>query len=254
MKKLSFSFLFLFITAVLFAGSAMDFQSLVSKADKAYTDGHFGEAIASYEKVLQAGFESSSLYYNLGNSYYKDNQYPAAILNYEKARKLDPGNEDIDFNLKVVNSKIADKIDVIPPFFLKRWLTSVIELTSMDGWAKACIAAFILALFGLGLYFLAGTLILRKTGFWLGVFMLFLSLISGYFAWSEYSNGQHKKEGILFTPTVTVKSSPDENSTDLFVIHEGTKAIILDNVGAWYEIRIANGSVGWVPATSIREI
>jgi hypothetical protein len=103
-------------------------------------------------------------------------------------------------------------------------------------------------------YFVSRTLIIRKTGFWLGIVFILISLFSFLFAWQSYDDIMHRKEAIIFTPTVTIKSSPDEKSVDLFVLHEGAKVELIDNIGTWYEIRIANGSVGWLDASAIQRI
>jgi hypothetical protein len=125
---------------------------------------------------------------------------------------------------------------------------------SGDGWAKISIAAMVAALLLGLLYFVSGRLILRKIGFWGGTLVLFISLASVFLAWQTYRNLQKTKEAIIFTPTVTIKSSPDDNSVDLFVLHEGTKVQLIDNIGTWYEIRIVNGSVGWLPVNSVEKI
>src|SRR5512133_3865306 len=93
---------------------------LVEKANKAYTDGMYAEAADLYKKVAASGYAAPELYYNLGNACFKLNDFPGAILWYERARRLDPGNEDITFNLNVANSKIADKIEPVPEMFYRR--------------------------------------------------------------------------------------------------------------------------------------
>lgn len=229
-------------------------KELIVKANKAYSAGYYADAVESYKKVIENGMESPELYYNLGNSYFKLNDYAHAILYYEKAKKLDPGNDDIDFNLRVANTKIADKIEPIPELFYKRWYAALVELLSVDGWAKIGIAAFLLSLLGILVYFISNRLILRKAGFWGGIFLFFAAGLFFIFAWSGYDRVIKNRSGIVISPTVTVKSSPDEKSVDLFVLHEGTRINLIDNIGVWYEIRIANGSVGWLPVTAFEKI
>jgi len=125
---------------------------------------------------------------------------------------------------------------------------------SVDMWATVCVVLFIAGMLSGVLYISSRVLILRKIGFWLGIGLLFLSGFSLLFAWSSYSFTKATSEAIVFAPTITVKSSPDDKSTDLFVVHEGTKVRLLDNISGWYEIRIANGSVGWLPVTSLEKI
>ena len=233
---------------------ATENQLIIAKANKAYSDGLFTHAVDLYKQVLNSGNESWELYYNLGNSYYKLNDYTSAILYYEKAKKLNPGNEDINFNLKVTNIKIADKIEPLPEMFYKRWYRNLVELFEVDNWAKITILTFLLALFSALVYVISQRVFLRKIGFWTGILFFILSLISVHFSFQNYKTLQNNTEAIIFAPTVTIKSSPDEKSIDLFVLHEGTKVKILDNIGNWFEIRIANGSVGWLPVSSLENI
>lgn len=233
---------------------AVNHQELVLKANKAYGAGDFTKAAEIYKSVVDAGFESSYLYYNLGNAYYKLQDYPNAILFYERARKLDPGNEDIDFNLNVANTKISDKIEPVPELFYKRWIKGLVLFFPVDTWALLAVLLLGIAMTGFVLYLVTRILLLRKAGFWAGVVLFVASLFCLVFSWSGNRYLMSNETGIIFTPTVTVKSSPDENSTDLFVVHEGTKVLLLDNINGWYEIKIANGSVGWLPNSTLVRI
>ena len=176
------------------------------------------------------------------------------ILYYEKARKLDPGNEDVNFNLRIVNTKITDKIEPVPELFYRRWYRSLIESFSVDKWARIGLFSLFLGLISGLFYVISRQLFVRKAGFWVGIILVFLSLLSFLFAWQGYDEIKNRTSAIIFTPTVTIKSSPDEKSVDLFVLHEGAKVELMDNIGGWYEIRIANGSIGWLPASSVERI
>jgi tetratricopeptide (TPR) repeat protein len=227
---------------------------LVEKANKAYADGLYAEAADLYKKVAASGYEAPELYYNLGNACFKLNDFPAAILWYERARRLDPGNEDILFNLNVANSKIADKIEPVPEMFYVRWYFMLINRLPADGWALITIVCFLAAIAAATLYLLANRLFLRKIGFWSAATFLVLFLFALLFAFSASSRVRNVREAVIMTPTVTVKSSPDDKSVDLFVLHEGTKVRILDRIGTWNEIRIANGSVGWLQTGVMEQI
>ncbi|MFZ4520770.1 MAG: tetratricopeptide repeat protein [Bacteroidales bacterium] len=246
------------ILVVLFFMAVSAFSSVeevnVAKANKAYSAGSYEAAAGLYQKVAEAGYYSPELFYNLGNACFKMNDYSKAILWYERARRLDPGNEDINFNLNVANTKISDKIEPLPELFYKRWFNNIVYAFSIDGWAMIGICMFVAGLLGFVLYLASRVLFLRKVGFWTGTAFVFLAFISLAFAWIGYNTTKSVNEAIVFAPTITVKSSPDEKSTDLFVLHEGTKVLLLDNISGWYEIRIANGSVGWLPKTSLEKI
>jgi len=251
MKPLSIVIILLFTVITAFPSVE---QINIAKANKAYSVGSFSVAADLYQKVVGAGFSSPELFYNLGNTYYKMNDYASAILWYERAKRLDPGSEEINFNLNVANTKISDKIEPMPELFFKRWFNSLVQIFSVDSWGMIGVCLFIAGLFGLVIYLASRVLFLRKLGFWFALALLFLSFISLAFAWSGYSFTKSTSEAIIFAPTITVKSSPDDKSTDLFVLHEGTKVRLLDNISGWYEIRIANGSVGWLPNNSLEKI
>jgi len=248
-----FSMIFILFFSTITAFSSVE-QVNVAKANKAYSAGSYTVAVDLYQKVVDAGYISPELFYNMGNSYFKMNDYARAILWYERAKRLDPGSEDINFNLNVANTKISDKIEPLPELFYKRWYNGLVHVFSIDTWAGMFVCMFIAGLLSLILYLASRVLILRKIGFWIALVLFFLSFITLVFAWSGYSFTKSTSEGIVFAPTITVKSSPDEKSTDLFVLHEGTKVRLLDNISGWYEIRIANGSVGWLPNSSLEKI
>lgn len=229
-------------------------DSLVSAANEAYNKGDWDLARELYLSVASQGYTSAELFYNLGNACFKDNDMPSAILYYEKARKFSPKDEDINFNLSLANSRIIDKIEPVPEFFLRKWWNGLLQVTGPDGWARAVIVLFVLFLVALGAFILANALIVRKFSFWTGMVLLILCLFAFVAGGQSYSKAKNQTEGIIFTPTVVVKSSPSDNSVDLFVIHEGTKVRILDRLEQWSEVRIANGSVGWVRTSDYEAI
>jgi len=251
MKKLVSLIVLLFVVLQVFA---INESVIIDKANKAYSDEHYAEAIDLYLKVVEAGYESSELYYNLGNAYFKSNDLPSAILYYEKSIKLNPADEDSRFNLKVANSLIPDKIEEVPVMFYKRWWNNIYDLFGANTWARLSVALFIVLLIFLAIYIAGNSYYIRKTFFWLGILFFVFTIFSFSFSYQKYNTCIDTKEAIVFDPTRTVKSSPDEKSVDLFVIHEGTKLTIMEHIGEWYEIRIANGSVGWIPISSVKSI
>lgn len=229
-------------------------DSLVSSGNAAYTEARYQQAVDDYLSVIDQGFTSPELYYNLGNAYFKLNNIPSAILYYEKALKLNPKDEDIRFNLELANSRIIDKIEPVPEFFLKKWWGLLVNLMNPDQWARTGIMFFLLLLVSAGVFMVANPVALRKIAFWSAIVLLLVCLTSFYMAIKGHHSLQNNTVGIVFTPTVTVKSSPSDNSVDLFVIHEGTKVHILDTLDGWTEVRIANGSKGWVKASDYRAV
>lgn len=233
---------------------AADTDSLIKAGNKYYNEGLYNDAVSMYEKVLDENYESAALYYNLGNAYFKTRDMAAAILYYEKALKLNPDNPDLLHNLQVANSKIADNIEEVPEFFLKRWWNNLYSAFSADTWSYIAVALFFILLIFAVVFFIAYNRKTRIISFWGGIIFLILSTSGFLIANEKYQHTRQNNEAIVFSPTVTVKSSPTRNSVDLFVLHEGTKVRLLDEVSDWYEIRIANGSVGWLPESAVRKI
>lgn len=229
-------------------------ENLLEAGNQAYSSAKYTEAVSQYESVLGSGLESAGLYFNLGNAYFKLNNIPSAILYYEKAAKLDPTDENIKFNLALANSRIIDKMEPLPEFFLKTWWKSLMSTFSSDKWAKIGVASFILILIAIAVFIISGSILLRKISFWSGTLLFGLMALSIIFSIGEYRAYSKHDSAIIFTPTVTVKSSPSVSSVDLFVIHEGTKVYISDRVEGWTEVRLANGDVGWVKTDTFRTI
>jgi tetratricopeptide (TPR) repeat protein len=244
----------LFLLAMNVSAQVTNAESLLEAGNQAYSSANYSEAVSQYESILGSGLESSGLYFNLGNAYFKLNDIPAAILYYEKAGKLDPTDENIKFNLALANSRIIDKMEPLPEFFLRTWWISARNTFSSDRWASIGVAGFILALVSLALFIVSGSVLLRKISFWSGILLLGLMSLSLTFSIAEYRDYSSHNSAIIFTPTVTVKSSPNDASVDLFVIHEGTKVFITDLVEGWSEVRLANGHVGWVKSETFRLI
>jgi tetratricopeptide (TPR) repeat protein len=228
--------------------------SMIEQANQAYSSADYETVVSQYESVLDSGYESADLYFNLGNAYFKLGNIPAAILHYEKARKMDPADENIRFNLNLANSRIIDKMEPLPEFFLKTWFKSARDILSSDQWARIVITGFILALVSLLLFLISRSVAIRKWTFWAALFCVAVMTVSLIFSVSGYREYKRQSSAIIFTPTVTVKSSPNDSSVDLFVIHEGTKVNITDLVEEWSEVRLANGNVGWIRTETFRRI
>ncbi len=242
------------VGAILFSISLLGQQDLITQGDSAYNREMYTEAISNYEAVLDQGFESAQLYYNLGNAYFNINMLPAAILNYERAKVLAPADADIDFNLNIANSMIPDKIEPVPEIFYIRWWKSLRNSFNLYTWTIASISIFVLLVLCAGIFFLSRNILMRKFAFWSGIFFILFSIAGFSMTYTRYDIQSKHLEAIVFDPTITVKSSPNQLGKDLFVIHEGTKVFILEEINEWCNIKIANGSAGWLPAASIKRI
>jgi len=247
-------FIFVFFIPFFSLKAEVISDSLILKANKEYSEGLYNNAIENYLNLVDEGFESPKLYYNLGNAYFKINEMAPAILYYEKAKKLDPNDVDIDYNLNIARNKIPDKIESVPVLFYIRWWNSIYSLLSTNALAIVCMTAFFITLVLLAIYFLSNVYFYRKLSFWFGILFFVFSITSFVLSYQKYNSFSSKQEAIVFTPTITIKSSPNQNSVDLFVMHEGSKVRIIQHLGEWYEIRIANGSIGWLKASDVRTI
>jgi tetratricopeptide (TPR) repeat protein len=226
----------------------------MNTANQAYNEGLYDSALNVYSLIENKKLESATLYYNMGNAYFKNNDLSSAILYYEKAKKLAPNDEDIDYNLGIANSLIVDKIEKVPVLFYKHWWNYFYNLFNVDTWTIISILSWLVLLFFIGVFALTHSRSFKKLSFYLGVLFLFLTIGTFGLASQKYYFGKEHKDAIIFTPTITVKSSPTLNAVDLFVVHEGTKVRILDHVQNWVKIKIPDGSIGWLPEESLRTI
>ena len=222
------------------------------RANAAYNAGNYDSAMMLYEQILATDMESAPLYYNMGNTYYKMHEYPMAIYCYEKALKLDPSNDDVRTNLEIANLAIVDKIEPVPQSFIVRGWNGLKHKLSSDQWAYVSLAAFALLLVAVYLFLRARKTGWRKFGFFSGIVVFIVMALSVLFAAQLKQASSKEDQAIVMTPTVTVKSSPNTASVDLFVLHEGAKVTILDEADGWDKIKIANGSVGWLQADFMR--
>ncbi len=257
-SSLSFTPFRMTILAILllitFISFSQDKQILINTANNAYNEGMYDSALNVYHLIEKENLESGELYYNIGNTYFKKNNIASAILYYEKAKKLLPNDEDIDYNLRIANSMIVDKIERVPDLFYKKWWDYFYNMFNADVWTIISLISWFILAFFVGLFIISKSRAGKKLAFYIGLLFLFGSIATFGLASQKYYYGKEHREAIIFTPTITVKSSPTMNAVDLFVVHEGTKIYILDEVQDWVKIRIQDGSIGWLPAGSIQKI
>lgn len=245
------------LIAIIFVGTlfsevkAQNPETLLQEANALYNNNAYDSAAVVYESIINKGYSSAELYYNLGNTYYKLRNYPLAILYYEKSLKLDPQNEDTKHNIEIAQMFITDKIEPIPEFFLKNWWNIISDNFTLNTWAIITIVIFFLLLLTVFLYITAKSKAMRKVTFFVGITFIILTICSFTISIQKYNYYTSHNEGIIISPTITVKSSPSETSVDLFVLHEGSKVKILDQTDDWNKIKIANGSIGWLPSSTI---
>ena len=225
-----------------------------AEADSAYVQERYQQAAKDYEELLKQGV-SADLYYNLGNCYYRMDQMTQAVLNYERALLLSPGDEDIRFNLQMARSKTIDKITPESEMFFVTWYRSLVNVMSVDGWARTALVALIVAIVLALFYLFSDRIWLRKIGFFGGILLLLVFLMSNLFAWQQKCNLTQRTGAIVIKSAVNVKSTPSKNGTDLYILHEGTKVTVTDaTMREWRKIRVADGKEGWLEVSEIEVI
>ena len=248
-----YSFVWLLLAMVCF-GSTSAKAVTKNNADTEYQKGNYQQAIRDYEEILKNG-ESAEIYFNLGNAYYRTDNITKAVLNYERARLLSPGDDDINFNLQFARSKTIDKITPQSEMFFVTWYKSLVNFTSVDNWAKTGILCIVMALLLVLLYLFGPQLMLRKIGFFGGLAFFVIFLLSNLFAFQQKQALDNRTGAIIISPSVNIKKTPAKNSADQFVLHEGTRVDIIDKgMTDWRCIRVGDGREGWIETKAIEEI
>jgi len=249
-----FKFLIAAVIAFSVSASAKDAQELMKQANEFYRNGKYEKALEVYSAVKHAGYEGASLYYNLGNAYYRLGKLGYAILNYEKALKLSPADEDIKHNLDFANLGTVDKIQPLPEFFIFVWWDSLLASFTINGWTYILYSIFILLLVIIVLYFFVRTIFLQKLVLFSGLGTLILLLLSVSLLIVKINREETLVHGIIVEQAVTAKTSPDINSADAFIIHEGLKVNLEDNLDRWVKIKLTDGKVGWIENNTVEKI
>ena len=266
-KTLFVSILMMFATVVMFAQNdsvsvAADTVSVSSSsgatkhvADSLYEKEAFAEAVVMYEDIIANKGISADIYYNLGNCYYKLDDVARAILNYERALLLDQGDEDIRANLALARGKTIDKVTSASEMFFVTWWKGLANSFSVDEWAVIGISSFVLMLIGILVYMFIPSLMARKIGVYGAMTLLFVTIVANVAAMHQRYSITHRDMAIVISPVVSVKSSPSETSTDLFLMHSGSKVTITDKtMKDWVEVKLEEGKIGWIPLESIEII
>lgn len=249
--------LLLFVFCLLFATSSKAGNSYLSEfelANQLYDSGNFVQAKTAYLNLWDEGIISDDLHFNLGNAYFKTNEIARAILHYEKAIKINPANVDAAYNLKLANEKTVDKIESIPDLFIYRWWRAIYNAFAADNWAKIAITLFFLTALFFAVFLFIGNSQSKKTSFYLAV----SSFTIAFFCWlmaHQQNQYLHKIEyAIILQPSVNIISAPTEGSSQLFVLHEGTKVKVKDETDIWLKVSLPNGNEGWLKKESIESI
>lgn len=249
-KASGFSFVLMILMLMPLSANAITKQN----ADDEYAKGNYQQAIKDYQEILKTGV-SSEIYYNLGNAYYRTDNITQALLAYERALQLSPGDNDIRFNLQYARSKTIDKITPETEMFFVTWYNSLVNFTSVDRWANTAIVSIVMALLLILVFLFAPQMWARKSGFYGSAVFLLLFAFANLFAFQQKHELETKQGAIVIAPTVNVKKTPAVSGTDVFVIHEGTRVDITDRgMKQWRGIKLADGREGWLKTSQIEEI
>lgn len=226
-------------------------QELFAAGNKAYMDEKFDKAIENYEQLVTRNKVSAEVYFNLGNAYYKTGNIASAVLNYERARRLKPADEDIEYNLQIANLSTIDKIEPVPKVFYERWWNDFVNEGSVSQRSVWALIFLFLSLGVFAVYLFSGKVVIRKITFFATIGLLVCSLFTWYLTHLQHRHLNDHKAAVIFAESTYVKSSPDEKSANLFMLHSGTRIEVLDGLSGWKKIRIANGNEGWIAADAL---
>jgi len=252
--RLSAGYLVLLVLCVFFDGAAQTPDDVFLRGNELYRAGRFNEAVTEYASIARQGYVSAPLYFNLGNASFRSGDIAHAILWFERAGRLEAGDPDIDFNLRLANSRIIDRIEPVPELFLLAWIRSLSTVTSFSTTIVLLLFAWTLVFAQLIAINLIGSSSFNAVFRWgipaTLVFVLILGVVFGL----QMNRVSDRSEAIIVVQSVTAKNSPDSQSVDAFVIHQGLKVRVSDTVGDWARIMLADGKVGWIKSGELEQI
>ena len=244
--------------SILFISNSFSFaqneEKIFQQGNEYFQQRQYEQAIESYRKLINSGYEGTALFYNLGNAYYREGKIGYAILYYEKALKLSPGDEDIKHNLAIANLKTIDKLESLPKFFLFEWWEGLLALFTASGWTIISYIFYLLLILSIAFYFYVRNTFQQKVVLISGFAGFILLILSSTLLVIKLNKELNIKNGVVVENTVNVKLSPDSGSNDAFIIHEGLKVRLEDKVDKWIKIRLEDGKVGWIQESNAKVI
>lgn len=250
----SFGYLVLLVLCASFHGAAQTPEDVFQRGNELYRAGRFDEAAAEYVSIARQGYASAPLFFNLGNASFRSSDIAHAILWFERAARLEAGDPDIDFNLRLANSRIIDRIDPVPELFLLEWVRALSTITSFSTTIVLLLIAWILVFAQLIAINLIGSSSFNTVFRWGILAALVLVVVFGIVFGLQMNQASDRSQAIIVARSVTAKNSPDVQSVDAFVIHEGLKVRVSETVGEWARITLADGKVGWIKSGEFEQI
>lgn len=254
---------YILLAAAVMAAISAGAQSLATQADSAYNSGDFAKAQELYEQAATIDGVSPQLYYNMGNTAYRQGHLGQAVLYYERALKLDPSMSDARANLAFVNTKIIDKPED-DSSFLGNLHQSISSFMSPNAWAWTAFTLFLLVLGCVALYIFSAGIAWRKAGFF-GGFVIMLSFIYALVIAAQTSSAPYSMDrAVIIVPTSNLSTSPGSSAAaaKIIPVHEGTAVEITDSTSipgqhgmeTWYDVKINNSTRAWVKSNDVEKI
>lgn len=231
----------------IFSSSVKASDAQFEQANQAYEKANYAFAIEQYENILAEGKYAPEIYYNLGNAYFKTGKLGKAILQYERTLRLNPDDATTQKNLSIAQVRIENLVQPLPPFFLARWWRGLRDSLSSSAWGGLVVLLLWLSLGGLAIWLLAKQRGYKKRGFLAGLVGLGLFLLTLLLAGQRMATENNSGHAIILQKEISLRDGADEDSPEIILLHEGTKIQLLDNIGDWHKVRLANGEQGWLP-------
>lgn len=226
-------------------GSLEEKVRLFAEGNRLYEQNKYEQAVQTFEKLISGGVHNPAVHYNLGNAYYKSGQLGKAIVQFEKAVRLDPGDQDIAENLAFIRARCVDKIEESTPVF---WLSGLLRVHRFFSYRQKL---WLLLLFWMAAnsffawrFMRSGDNIRRITNWGLSITLLLLFCFT--LSAVIQNRQENKQEAIVIVESSKLYSGPAETNSVLTIIHEGFKVEIRQQTEGWSQIVLPNGWNGWV--------
>ncbi len=250
MKKFIFILFSLFQVYSICCAEVENLDTVMLHANNCYSNADYAGADSLYSMIAESS-ESVALYYNLGNSKFKQGQLGKALVAYRKAHNLDPSDADVIHNMEIVRSRTVDHLQKKYDSFFSGWLQSAANKWSSNSWAVIAIILFWIAILGAVFFLFFTQENIRRIGLYGGLTMFLFSIVSTYFSYLQKSNHLNENECVVVVDAAYIRSSPENEAKSILILHEGAELHISDKIGTFYEIELNNGSKGWILNTDV---
>ncbi len=250
MKKI----LYILTILIGFGVNAQTPNEIFKEGNDLYKQNKFEEALTKYKSIEETGFVADDLFYNMANVYYKLEETAPAILYYNRALKVNPNLDDAKFNLKMAQLRTVDKIEKLPATFFVKFWNWLANILTVHQWAIFSVLMASFTAIAFIFYFFANSSVIKRISFVKSITSLILMIISMVIAHQQNTWESKNKEAIIMAENSYIKISPNENSEDKFILHEGTEVLIVDQVDEWLRIKLADGKIGWIYSGDIEVI